>query len=545
MYSSPAVRKARPLETGILMIRTRSTDRQPPINISSSKAIFLFIFVFALCAGAKAQDPACKSIPSGQEFWIRLTEPVSTYSSKLGARVAAMLIESPRCGDAPAFSTGTPVEGRITYVRRVGMGVWHGSSAIAINFDQLMAGPNPLSVKTEIEEVANGRERVKAGVIEGATAKDTPQRLMSTRLLHLPEWNPETYWIFMVRRSVFPFSPEPETFLPAGTDLRLELKAPLQLPDDFQSAAEEQDTDDEGAIDADLQAKLLDLPSRSLTGSSKPSDPVNLGFIGSPQQVEAAFLAAGWTYGDSVSTLSVLREMRAMTSLNSYAHLPISRQWLNGAPPEFRLQKSFDSYQKREHIRIWNESTLQDGLWAGGVIRETGAQWSLRKGKFIHHVDADVDAEREKIVRELRLTGCVAHVSYLKRGQSSGSMRAASGDVLQTDGAMAVIELRDCEPPDSAAMLAGNKILSRPQSRMARFVRTQALSVHDLWQSNAIYESFDISRSVILTLKNRRVRRRQIEEEALRAQAQAAVPGGETAKCDTPRMEDPPGLCHQ
>ncbi len=526
------------------MIRTRSIDRQPPINISFSKAIFLFIFAFAFCAGAKAQDPACKSIPSGQEFWIRLTEPVSTYSSKLGARVAAMLIDSPRCGDAPVFSTGTPVEGRITYVRRVGLGFWHGSSAIAITFDQLIAGPNSLSVKTEIEEVANGRESVKAGVIEGATAKDTPQRLMSTRLLHLPEWNPESYWIFMVRRSVFPFSPEPETFLPAGTDLRLELKAPLQLPNDFQSAAEEQDSDSEGTMDADLQAKLLDLPSRSLTGSFKPSDPVNLGFIGSPQQIEEAFQAAGWTYGDSVSTLSVLREMRAMSSLNSYSHLPISKQWLNGAPPAFRFQKSFDSYQKREHIRIWNENTLQDDLWAGGAIRETGAQWSLRKGKFIHHVDADVDAEREKIVRELRLTGCVAHVSYLRRGQASESMRAASGDVLQTDGGMAVIELKDCEPPDTAAMLAGNKIRSRPQSRMARFVRTQALSIHDLWQSNAIYESFDISRSVILTLKNRRLRRRQ-EEEAFRAQAQAAVPGGETAKCDTPRVKDPPGLCHQ
>ena len=111
-----------------------------------------------------------------------------------------------------------------------------------------------------------------------------------------------------------------------------------------------------------------------MTGSSKPSDPVNLGFIGSPQQIEAAFQAAGWTYGDSVSTLSVLREMRAMTSLNSYAHLPISRQWLNGAPPEFRFQKSFDSYEKREHIRIWNENTLQDGLWAGGAIRETSAR---------------------------------------------------------------------------------------------------------------------------------------------------------------------------
>jgi hypothetical protein len=342
---------------------------------------------------------------------------------------------------------------------------------------------------------------------------------------------------------VFPFSPEPETFLPAGTDLRLKLKESLQLPAGFQSAAQEQDADAEGTIDEELRAKLRALPNRSVTGSFKPSDPVNLGFIGSPQQIEEAFQAAGWTYGDSVSTLSVLREMRAVSSLNSYAHLPISRQWLNGAPPEFRFEKSFDSYQKREHIRIWKENTLREGLWAGGAIRETGAQLSLRKGKFIHHVDADVDAEREKIVRELRLTGCVAHVYSLSRGQISESMRAASGDVLHTDGGMAVIELKDCEPPDAAAVLVSTEIPSRPPSRVARFVRTQALSIHDLWQSNAIYESFDISRSVIRTLKNRMVRRRQLEEEeALRAQA---LPGGEAAECDTPRPEDPPGLCRQ
>ena len=294
-------------------------------------------------------------------------------------------MDLPRCGDVLIFSTGTAVEGRITYVRRVGLGFRHGSSAIAINFDQFMVSPNSLSVKAQIEEVANGRENVKAGVIEGSTSKNTPQRLMSTRLLHLPEWNPESYWIFMVRRSVFPYSPEPETFLPAGTDLRLKLKAPLQLPAGFQSAAQEQDADVEGTIDKELRAELLDLPNRSVTGSFEPSDPVNLGFIGSAQQIEEAFQAAGWTYGDSVSTLSVLREMRAVSSLNSYSHLPISRQWLNGAPPEFRFEKSFDSYQKREHIRIWKEDTLQEGLWAGGAIRETGAQLSLRKGKFIRH----------------------------------------------------------------------------------------------------------------------------------------------------------------
>ena len=260
------------------MIRTRSINRQPPINISFSKAIFLFIFAFHVVRGRESPRPRLQIDPLGPG----VLDPADRAGLDVQFEGG-----STRRGHAHRFATmrrrsrllNRDPGGRADHLcAQSGMGFWHGSSAIAINFDQLMAGPNSLSVKTEIEEVANGRERVKAGVIEGATAKDTPQRLMSTRLIHLPEWNPETYWIFMVRRSVFPFSPEPETFLPAGTDLRLELKAPLQLPAGFQSAAEEQDADDEGAIDADLQAKLLDLAEPQFDGLIQTFRPGESGF---------------------------------------------------------------------------------------------------------------------------------------------------------------------------------------------------------------------------------------------------------------------------
>ena len=323
-----------------------------------AKGIFLLALGCIFCASGYAQDQTCKVIPAGQEFWIRLTEPVSTYSSKRGAAIQAILIESPRCDVAPVFPSGTAVEGLITYVRRVGLGFWHGSSAVTIDFDKVVAGPKSLSLKARVEEVANGRETVKAGVIEGVGGRNTPQALMSTRLLHLPFWNTESYWIFLIRRGVFPFSPEPETYLPAGTDLRLKLMAPLELPAEFLKARPEETTQDEAEIDKELREKLLALPRRTLTGKGRPSDVVNLAFIGSRQQIEGAFEAAGWTYGDSVSAWSVLREMRAMSSLSSYAHLPISRQWLDGKAPDFRLEKSFDSYQKREHIRFWSQDEL-------------------------------------------------------------------------------------------------------------------------------------------------------------------------------------------
>lgn len=474
------------------------------------------------CASGYAQDQTCKVIPAGQEFWIRLTEPVSTYSSKRGTAIQAIVIESPRCDDAPVFSSGTAVEGRITYVRRVGLGFWHDSSAVAIDFDKVLAGPKSLSLKARVEEVANGRETVKAGVIQGVGGRATPQAIMSTRLLHLPFWNTESYWIFLIRRGAFPFSPEPETYLPVGTDLRLRLTAPLEVPGEFLNVRPEENTEADAEIEQKLRERLLALPRRSLTGKGRPSDVVNLAFIGSRQQIEGAFKAAGWTYGDSVSAWSVLREARAMSSLSSYAHLPISKQWLAGKAPDLTLQKSFNSYQKRDHIRFWSRDDLASDFWVSGAIRETGAGWSIRTGRFIHHVDADIDSEREKVVRDLTLTGCVANVYRVQLARNRDGEKSASGDALRTDGGLAVIELNGCEAPAKAANPSDNVVAWRPRSKWKRFVRAQALSIHDVWRSNVIYASFDLSRTVIHSLRQRRIR----DYEARQNLNVAPAPGG-------------------
>ena len=481
-------------------------------GVRFTRSLLLLAIGMAISTRGHAQEQACQILPSGQEFWIRLSEPVSTYSSKNGATVQAILIESPRCHGIPVFSTGTAVQGHIAHLRRVGMGLRHASSAVAIDFDEILAGPQPLPFKAQVEEVANGREDVKRGVIEGVAGEETPQALMTTRLLHLPSWNPESYWIFLLRRAAFPYSPEPEIYLPPGTDLRLRLMAPLELPAGLPSAPQTDTPEDGAKIDTGLRAKLLALPDRSSTGKGQPSDVVNLAFLGSAQQIEQAFRAAGWTYGDSVSTWSVLREMRALSVLNSYPHLPISNQWLSGEAPDFTLQKSFDSYQKREHIRFWNETGLEQNLWVGGAIRETSAAWSFRRRKFIHHVDSDLAAEREKVVRDLTLTGCVANVYRVQRAKAPERLKNAGGDTLRTDWRVAVVQLRDCEAAPNLFLTSSTALPSRPRTRLGRFVRTQALSIHDLWRSNAIYASFDFSRMFIHSLQNRSLQNRRIRE---------------------------------
>ena len=473
-------------------------------NARFTNPVCLLALAALFGATAHAQDEGCKIVPARQEFWIRLTDPASTYSSKRGDIIRAMLTAAPKCDGRPVLPTGTVVEGQVTFVRKVGYGVWHSSSAISIVFDKILANSVPVELSSRVEEVANGRETVKAGVISGIGGQNTPQQIMSIRLLHLPFWNAESYWVFLLRRGVFPFSPEPEIYLPPGTDLGLRLTAPLELPTEILEAQQQSSTRREARVDNELREKLLSVPQRTVTHSGKVSDVVNLAFVGSQQQIEMAFQAAGWTYGDTLSARSVLREMRAMSSRSNYAHLPISGQWLAGKAPDLRLQKSFDSYEKREHIRLWNEDSLEKGLWVGSVIRETSASWSIRTGRFIHHVDPDLPAEREKVVRDLTLTGCVADMAHLQRPRVPEEGKNANGDELRSDGEVAVIELNDCAAPELTAIAPAETIRRRPKSKLQRFVRAQALSIHDLWRSNAIYMSFYLSRAVVRSMRRRR-----------------------------------------
>jgi hypothetical protein len=298
---------------------------------------------------------------------------------------------------------------------------------------------------------------------------------------------------------------------------------PLELPSDLPKVTQTEAADDDAASDMRISEKLLELPERSVTRKGQPSDMVNLAFLGSQEEIERAFRAAGWTYGDSVSTWSVLREMRALSSLNSYSHLPISKQWLDGQASDFTLQKSFDSYQKREHIRFWNESAREADLWVSGAIRETSAAWSFRKRKFIHHVDSDLAAEREKVVRDLSLTGCVDNIYRLRRPNMPGRLKNAGGDTLWSDGRIAVIELNDCETPEPFPT-PNAELDSRPRSRWTRFARAQILSIHDLWRSNVIYASFDLSRMFIRSMRNRSLQNRRIREYEAKQQGAAVQP---------------------
>jgi hypothetical protein len=457
------------------------------------------------CAWSASASAQCDSLKSGEKVWVRLLLPVSSYSGKVGDKVQAMVIESPTCAGLEEIAPGTVVEGEIQSLRRVGMGLVHATAALRVNFNHLLTKDgSEIEISARVMEIDNARETVKNGVIRGVNATDTPQGRITSRLKHLPTWNPYSDLTLVAYRAAFPVFPEPEIYLPRGTDVKLELATELRVPEELHGTGQTGAPDE---IDrATMEITAPSLPERTTTRHGQAADFVNVALVGSTEQVDQAFHAAGWEHGDPTSTRSVMREMHAFLAFKNYPEAPISRQLVDGAPVSAAWQKSLDSYEKREHLRLWARNDVIGGqaVWLGAMTRETGATLSVKQHKFIHHIEADVDAGRGMLVRDLSLAGCVASVYYVERPQMERAARNATGDAMRTDGSLAVVQLKDCENPvfeqDTADAPA---IAARPHSKFARYLRMQVLSFKsDVVRGNIVYGMFDLTRMAIRARRN-------------------------------------------
>jgi LssY C-terminus len=465
--------------------------------------VVLALLVCGWCPSAVAQ---CDSLKPEATLWVRLLQPVSSYSGKAGDRVLAVVIESPACEGTEAIDAGTLVEGKIKAARRVGMGLVHETATLRVDFDYLVTKDGKeIEISSQVEAIDNARETVKNGVIHGVNATDTPQGRITSRLKHLPTWNPYSDLTLVAFRAAFPVFPEPEIYLPRGTDLKLGLATELQIPEELRGLPQASSPDEIERATMEITAPTL--PERTTTRHGQAADFVNVALVGSREQMDQAFHAAGWEHGDRTSTRSVMREIHAFLAFKSYPRAPISRQLVDGEPASATWEKTLDSYEKREHLRVWARSDVIGGqtVWLGAMTRETGATLSLRQHKFIHHVEADVDEGRGMLVRDLSLAGCVAAVYFVDRPQMEHVAMNATGDAMRTDGSLAVVQLRDCEnavferqAADAAALAA-----SRPRSKFARYVRMQVLSFKsDVVRGNIVYGAFDLTRMAIRARRN-------------------------------------------
>lgn len=446
---------------------------------------------------------ACDQLPSGQPLWIRLSAPISTYTAKPGDPVHAVLTRDLVCGDDVLLPVGSSIEGVVRSRRKVGFGIRHETAALELAFNRaisLSGVSTPLAAR--VEEVENARESVRNGVIQGIRSSNTFQGSISSNLIHLPTWYLYSDPVLMAFKAAFPIFPEPEIHYPAGTDLRIRTTSEFSPPaGTISHEFVPQDT----ASTAQLDQLVDQLPTRVMTKKKVDADLINLVFVGSEEMVRSAFRSAGWFNSDPVSHRAVMKNLYALLNNSGYRQEPMTTFYLDGRPEDMNWQKSLNSYDRRDHLRVWQWKAKgsDQPIWISSSTHDTGAVLAVKYKGFMHHIAPNIDEERSAVVRDLSFAGCVQSVHYVSRSSSPVTLTNATGDVMHSDNAVAVIELKNCRPafpesvsePDRHAYKAGNHVF--------RFVRKQILTVrNDIFRSNIIYGSYEGTRMAITALRH-------------------------------------------
>ena len=176
----------------------------------------------------------------------------------------------------------------------------------------------------------------------------------------------------------------------------------------------------------------------------KESDMTNLMFIGSQDELEAAFAEAGWASAAALSRNSSLETFRAVAELRGYKEAPCPRCCSKAVRPT-QLPEAEQHLRPTAPFADLAPPGLPNGrardYGSSSSTHDTGIDFSEENRTFIHKVDSNIDRERAKVVSDLIFTGKVVSVALVDRPAVPGSSMNATGDKLLTDGGMAVVVL--------------------------------------------------------------------------------------------------------
>ena len=175
-----------------------------------------------------------------------------------------------------------------------------------------------------------------------------------------------------------------------------------------------------------------------------PSDLTNLMFIGTKEQIQAAFKEAGWFASDPLGHASTLHTAQAIIEDQGYDEAPMSVLTLNGRPPDMTFEKQNNTFASRHHIRLWQvEPTFQgQPIFVAAATHDIKIYFSQTSRSITHGIDPDIDHERTKVTNDFLFTHRIAAFSLVPRTNIPKDISNATGDQLETDDKIAVLEFK-------------------------------------------------------------------------------------------------------
>ncbi|OYW20086.1 MAG: hypothetical protein B7Z54_02075, partial [Sphingobacteriales bacterium 12-47-4] len=193
-----------------------------------------------------------------------------------------------------------------------------------------------------------------------------------------------------------------------------------------------------------------DRPGVTIAGDGHPGDPVNIGLVGSEDELRTIMQAAKWFDADPLSIRSDF-DIGADTILKrTYENAPVSNLYLFGRREDLAFeQPATDNPRHRHHVRFWRESP-QDGVkrvtWLGSASFDDQVGISHTTGQVTHHIAADVDTERNYLAECLRSTKMLSSESSIEGFHDSLRGRNGGGDLWHTDGDLWLAEIKQSLP---------------------------------------------------------------------------------------------------
>ena len=430
------------------------------------------------------------NVPAGSQLRVRMDTAVASWSTAVDTPIHAVLIAPVIVKGQIAVPAGCTLTGRVRSVTRVGLGIRHERASLGLEFFSVaLPGENARALETRVTEVDNSRERVgTTGLVQGVRATNSIAYRVSGYIKMALLWHFHAEIAGWAIKSLVVQLPEPEIYYPAGTELTLALTRQIVAPAGFRAVQEIAQS--EAAV---LERAVASLPFRTTDSKSgRPSDLVNVMFSGNRGEILAGFAAAGWSPAHELSVRSRIGVIRAAAELRGYAS-PMNPLSLNGKEADLTLQKGLNDVSKRHHIRIWKQPGMWEGkeLWMAAATRDVDYAYLRPGSTFSHHIDPNVDEERDKVVYDLAFTTCAVPVGWMDRPGVPREARNGTGDAIVTDARMAVIRFQECSAVVPAPGSAEPALVTRG-GKWQRLLRREILITrNDLLRANPYWRIYE------------------------------------------------------
>ncbi|RDL51429.1 hypothetical protein BLJAPNOD_02563 [Ensifer sp. M14] len=169
-----------------------------------------------------------------------------------------------------------------------------------------------------------------------------------------------------------------------------------------------------------------------------PGDPINVGLVGSKEQVIRAFAAAGWDPADKITLRSSVDIGLSVVLDRPDLDAPVSPLFFEGRKQDLAFEKPVGkSADERNHVRFWLSNEAAEGggsLWLGSASFDRGVGFSHDTGQITHHIGPDLDAERNLVMADLQKAGQIASTYEIPGIGATTTGRNGGGDPYFTDG---------------------------------------------------------------------------------------------------------------